>query len=190
MRGLKNKTHEIGATMLEVMAVLAIIGLISVGAIQTYNKAMEKLRTSQIVSQAQKLMKDLSTYFSAYRVYPELTPEKLYKLGFLSEEVYNEDTHTAQHYFGGGILFNSHDGTMYAFRYDELPVNVCVAMATMDINVTNLYAIGINTPQGSLSGKKFPTEGEVYNPEKHLPYELGQAIKDCTDGATIKWIFL
>lgn len=173
--------------MVEILCVLAFVGIVTLGALAAYSKIMSKFKTTQAINQAQHVMKSLSAYFAAYRQYPNISAEKIYRLGFLGDESYDATNHSTMHPFGGQITFSTaDDGQMYSFQYDKLPVSVCVALATMDINVTNLYSIKV----GSAAAHLYPDSDANYNASRHLPYDVTAAITDCATDGKIKWTFL
>jgi type II secretory pathway pseudopilin PulG len=187
MRRKYRNSNENGASMVEILCVLAFVGIVTLGALAAYSKIMSKFKTTQAINQAQHVMKSLSTYFAAYRQYPVISAEKIYRLGFLGDESYDATNHSTMHPFGGLITFSTaDDGKMYSFQYDTLPVSACVAMATMDINVTNLYSITVGTAAAHL----YPDTGVDYDASRHLPYDVGAAITDCATEGKIKWTFL
>ncbi len=173
----KNVTER-GSSIIEVLAVLAVIGMVGMGLLSGYNYVMGKFNTSKIVTHAQALMKTLSTYFSSYRIYPAMSATQLFGLGFLNADYYDEQTHKAMHPFEGEITFSTKDnGLRYSFTYHDLPGNVCVAMATMDIPVANLYSIKI----GDHTARMYPEPGVAYKQTVHLPFVMSEAAKECGD---------
>lgn len=175
-----------GASMVEIMGVLAVIGMMAIGMLVGYQGLMTRFKTSQIVTHIQGLMKNMSTYFSSYRVYPTLTATQLYKLQFLTEEYYDDTGKVAIHPFGGNITFaaaNAADGrSTYSFTYTNLPGAACVAVATMDIPVQNLLSIKI----GNHTARAYPEPGEEggYDVTKHLPFAASEAAKECDKNAS------
>ena len=174
----KNVTER-GSSIIEVLAVLAVIACLVVSATQNGRTVIAAIMNSEDrYGDAQALMKTLSTYFSSYRIYPAMSATQLFGLGFLNADYYDEQTHKAMHPFEGEITFSTKDnGLRYSFTYHDLPGNVCVAMATMDIPVANLYSIKI----GSHTARMYPEPGVAYNQTVHLPFVMSEAAKECGD---------
>lgn len=175
---LRKNDTERGSSIVEVLAVLAVIGMVAIGLLSGYNHVMGKFNTSKTVTHAQALMKTMSTYFSSYRIYPAMTANQLFRLGFLNADYYDEESNRALHPFEGEITFSTAaDGLRYSFTYHDLPGNVCVAMAMMDIPVPNLFSIKV----GDHTARMYPEPGVVYNQNLHLPFVMTEAAEECGD---------
>ena len=61
------KTEQSGRSMVEMLGVLAIIGVLSVGGIAGYSKAMAKYKTTQTLDQLTMLVANIRTAFSGPR---------------------------------------------------------------------------------------------------------------------------
>ena len=57
-------THESGRSMIEMLGVLAIIGVLSVGGIQGYSMAMSKFKVSKTTDQVQAMVTNVRTLFA------------------------------------------------------------------------------------------------------------------------------
>ena len=71
MKLLKNT--QSGRSMVEMLGVLAIIGVLSVGGIAGYSKAMNKYKISKTTDQVSMLIANIRTMFSAQGNYKNLT---------------------------------------------------------------------------------------------------------------------
>ena len=188
---LRRRICDKGASIIEVLAVLAVIGILSMGMLAGYNHVMGKFNTSKIVTNAQAMMKNLSTYFSSFRIYPAMTARQLFDLGFIDGDTFDQETNQAVHPFEGEITFAIQNGGLrYSITYHGLPGNICVAMAMMDIPVTNLFSIQI----GNHAARHYPEPGVVYNQNIHLPYVMTEAGDECDadeeDGNDIEFVFM
>ena len=93
------KNFEAGRSMIEMLGVLAIVGVLSVGGIAGYSKAMEKWKVDKLISEYSLLIHGLiehydslikqknTTYIAQYALDLGLTPEtwKLYNEQYLSD---------------------------------------------------------------------------------------------------------
>lgn len=188
---LRRQHCEKGSSIIEVLAVLALIGIFAMGMLAGYNHVMGKFNTSKIVTSAQALMKNLSSYFSSFRSYPAMTAKQLFDLGFIEGDSFDQETNQAVHPFNGEITFAVENGGLrYSITYHGLPGNVCVAMAMMDIPVTNLLSIQI----GNHTARHYPEPGVAYNQNIHLPYVMNEAGDECDadeeDGNDIEFVFM
>ena len=75
MRNLKIKNNESGRSMIEMLGVLAIIGVLSVGGIAGYSKAMNKYRINKAVEQITLISGNIRTFFGPQKY---LSGEKCY----------------------------------------------------------------------------------------------------------------
>ena len=94
-----------GRSMVEMLGVLAIIGVLSVGAISGYSKAMMKYKLNKQAEQINQLMTALVQYKSAFadaQLNVSLVPLFI-KLNAIPSEMINPDGYTIQDVFGLNI---------------------------------------------------------------------------------------
>jgi len=109
------KTNENGRSMIEMLGVLAIIGVLSVGGIAGYSKAMSKYRTNKAIDQATMLITNIRTMFAQQQTYKGLSNERAVDLGLVPEEmiggtISNSDTGQTvklRNVFGGDVSVKS-----------------------------------------------------------------------------------
>ena len=63
------KNEQSGRSMVEMLGVLAIIGVLSIGGISGYSKAMAKYRVNKTLDQISKLVMNIRSLFSASYTY-------------------------------------------------------------------------------------------------------------------------
>ena len=66
------KTNESGRSMIEMLGVLAIIGVLSVGGLAGYAKAMSKYRTNKSIEQITQIVASTRNLFSGHKDYSAL----------------------------------------------------------------------------------------------------------------------
>ena len=174
-----------GASMVEIMGVLAVIGMMAIGMLVGYQGIMTRFKTSKIVTHAQGLMKSLTGYFASFRDYPNLSAEQLHNLKFIDDEYYNSTNKTSSNPFGGELTYsvsaaNGNNPATYSFTYTNLPGAACVAVATMDIPVQNLLSI----KTGNHAARTYPPQGTEYDIAQHLPFASSEAAAQCGKNAT------
>ena len=81
------KTNENGRSMIEMLGVLAIIGVLSVGGIAGYSKAMSKYRTNKMIDQATMLITNIRTMFAQQQSYAQLNNSRAVNLALVPEEM-------------------------------------------------------------------------------------------------------
>lgn len=144
--------NENGRSMIEMLGVLAIIGVLSVGGIAGYSKAMMKYKVNKTIEQITHTaaaiktayMQQPETHVNEYDEtngkYTELNPSTAIALGAVSDEMISESGNSLQNVFGGivytrGDVCASDDnllGTGFAIDYRGVPKEACIALATYD----------------------------------------------------------
>jgi len=61
---MRNLENENGRSMIEMLGVLAIIGVLSVGGIAGYSKAMTKYRINKTIEQVVQISQNIRTFFA------------------------------------------------------------------------------------------------------------------------------
>ena len=69
-----SKKSQIGRSMIEMLGVLAIIGVLSVGGIAGYSKAMEKFKLNKLMAEYNHLILGLLEYKDNFQKYTESEP--------------------------------------------------------------------------------------------------------------------
>lgn len=87
------KMNENGRSMIEMLGVLAIIGVLSVGGIAGYSKAMSKYRTNKVIDQATMLITNIRTTYAQQQTYSSIGNAMVVDLGLVPEEmiIYNDN---------------------------------------------------------------------------------------------------
>lgn len=81
------KSEQSGRSMVEMLGVLAIIGVLSVGGIAGYSKAMAKYKTTQVLDQISMLTANIRTAFASAASYDGLTTEKAISWGLAPSDM-------------------------------------------------------------------------------------------------------
>ena len=156
------KYNENGRSMVEMLGVLAIIGVLSVGGIAGYSKAMNKYKINKTTDQVSMLVANIRTLFSSQGNYGDLDNAKAIKFGVVPNDMIKTKTTQGENpttttglanAFGGDVTIaadkarNGDDGKNEAFtiRYDGLTSEACVTIATGDWGsgqASGLIAIG------------------------------------------------
>lgn len=147
------RVNEYGRSMIEMLGVLAIVGVLSVGGIAGYSKAMTKFKANKLIDQITTISMNIRTLFANERDYSSVTPANVVKLGVLPREMY-EDTDVSGsniiHAFGGNAevhyVFGRTVGhyDYFAVRMKSLPKDACVVVLTTDFGSDAVVAMGIH----------------------------------------------
>lgn len=138
------RTNESGRSMIEMLGVLAIVGVLSVGGIAGYSKAMAKFKTNKVIDQINMMSTNIRTMYSSQRTYNGLNNVLAAKIGIAPAEMYNATSLTTltgssfalTNAFGGSVLVksaitNAADDS-YVIAMDEIPASSCVTIVTTD----------------------------------------------------------
>ena len=190
-------THESGRSMIEMLGVLAIIGVLSVGGIQGYSMAMSKFKVSKTTDQVQTMVTNIRTLFAGQRTYNGLSDLKTaYTMGILTDETY--DGSNASNAYGGSILFSTPNSNHYfTITYNGLSQDACTRLTMADWGDASSGLVGLivqssaqAAPQDNAA--KAPTFSTAAGT---FPVALADAVAACTDkakadnDASITWVY-
>ena len=187
-------TNESGRSMIEMLGVLAIIGVLSVGGIAGYSQAMSKFKVSKTTDQIQTMVTNIRTLFSGQRDYAGLNGTTAYTMGILTDETW--DGTSATNAYGGTILLNiSTDKHNFMITYNGLPQDACTRMVMSDWGDASSGLVGLNvlgTEQNDAAAKGDPNYTTA---AKTVPLSLTNAVSACKGTATgdntssITWVY-
>ena len=196
-------TNESGRSMIEMLGVLAIIGVLSVGGIAGYSQAMSKFKVSKTTDQVQTMVTNIRTLFAGQRTYSGLTAENAYTMGILTDETW--DGTNASNAYGGSILFNTPNGDHYfAITYNGLSQDACTRLTMADWGDASSGLVGLivqGTEQKAADVKKVTNEttgltfatANSSSSDTGFPVNLTKAVTKCkgaTDNiSSITWVY-
>ena len=127
-------SQETGRSMVEMLGVLAIVGVLSVGGIAGYSQAMSKFKVTKAMDQVQTIITNIRTLYASQRTYTSLTPVQAQAMGILTEESISGSK--GLNPFGGEIQFGVGNSVgsnrTFTIKYTGLTSEACVKMATAD----------------------------------------------------------
>ncbi len=134
--------NENGRSMVEMLGVLAIIGVLSVGGIAGYSKAMNKYKINKTTDQVSMLVANIRTLFSSQGDYTGLDNAAAIKFGVVPNEMYEADDDTGstmKNAFNGSVTITSavaRSGSdvqdAFIIEYNGLSEEACITIATGD----------------------------------------------------------
>ena len=131
--------NENGRSMVEMLGVLAIFGVLSVGGIAGYSKAMNKYKINKTTDQVSMLVANIRTLFSSQGNYQGLDNEQAKKFGVVPNDMYTKvSSDDIKNAFGGKVfIYDSParagvDGEAFIVEYNGLTSEACVTVATGD----------------------------------------------------------
>ena len=132
--------NENGRSMVEMLGVLAIIGVLSVGGIAGYSKAMNKYKINKTTDQVSMLVANIRTIFSSQGNYAGLTNSKAKLFGVVPNDMYEKNSDSDMHNaFNGKVTITTSasrtsgkDDEAFIIEYAGLSSEACVTLATGD----------------------------------------------------------
>lgn len=128
------RVYEYGRSMLEMMGVLTVIAMISVGGMVGYSKMMSQYRINKAIEQIEAMATQISAAGIEANSYAGLTTEKAFKLGLIPSGIARKkssDDYEFINPFGGNVEINPADNNLkYTITYTELPDDACMVLAT------------------------------------------------------------
>ena len=188
LRTFHKTTEESGRSMVEMLGVLAIIGVLSVGGIAGYSMAMSKFKITKTIDQVQTIITNLRTLYASQRTYSALNASTAYNMGILTDETY--DGTAGLNPFGGEILFDVGDSNRsFSIEYTELTAEACVKLATADWGADASSGLLAITVSGGNAPATF-----TWDNDPTLPPDLVAVATACASGSndsssSVTWEF-
>ena len=106
------RVNESGRSMIEMLGVLAIIGVLSVGGIAGYSKAMNKFKTNKVADNVSMLVANIKTLYAQQNTYNGLENKTAISMGVVPDELgTNESTGVLTNAFSGPVYIATSDST-------------------------------------------------------------------------------
>ncbi len=182
MRNFEIKNNESGRSMIEMLGVLAIIGVLSVGGIAGYSKAMMKYRINKTIEQITLIAGNVRAFWGTQKNYigvecvcaasgcdglssrdgcPVVKKAKIFPDEMIT--VTNGKIMSITNPFGGGVDLRTSDKTKigdnqaFFIHYYGLPQEACIELTTHDWSNAGASIITINDSYRS----KTPADLEI-----------------------------
>ena len=132
------RVNEQGRSMIEMLGVLAIVGVLSVGGIAGYSKAMAKFKANKVIDQVTMISTNIRTLFASQRTFKGLDNSLAKKTNAIPAEMYETTSDsTINNGFGGSVYITTgyhlgKEDNAYIVVFDNIPKAACVTMATTD----------------------------------------------------------
>ncbi|MBR2136781.1 MAG: hypothetical protein IJ852_02325 [Alphaproteobacteria bacterium] len=201
---MKTKTTQSGRSMIEMLGVLAIIGVLSVGGIAGYSKAMSKYRINKTADQVAQIINGVRTLYSGQKNYAGINNTVLRKAKILPESAFESSTsNNATNPFGGSFSINAtgrkiHDDQKAAtLMVYDIPEDACIELATQDWGAgEGLFAVALGSPSqyldgcsGSFDNGSSILVGCAGGSTVSLPIPVDKATNACSIGSNLRISF-
>ena len=131
--------NEAGRSMIEMLGVLAIIGVLSVGGIAGYSKAMNKFKTNKVADNVSMIVANIKTLYAQQKTYGTLTNADAVSLGVVPDELIKDRAAgTLKNSFNGDVDIHSSESTTgsdnkaFVIYFGGLSKEACITLATND----------------------------------------------------------
>ena len=141
------KKLESGRSMIEMLGVLAIIGVLSVGGIAGYSKAMTKFKTNKVADNVSMIVTNIRTLYAQQKTYEGLDNTTAVQMGVVPDELVTKasdgtltNAFLGSVHIGAGTVsgMDGETGTStganrgFFVIMNGLPKEACVTLATND----------------------------------------------------------
>ena len=196
---MKNfKSEQSGRSMVEMLGVLAIIGVLSVGGIAGYSKAMAKFKLTKAMDQVSTTVTNIRTLYSGQPNYSGLDTTVAIRMGAVGAEMLNgvsTNSATVAYNAFNGKVFISATGTGQGFvvTFTGLGKEACVALGTADWGSgsgSGLVAVGVQGTVTDSALTAVPSDSKGTTADASLPLKLATAATGCSgkgDTNTVAW---
>ena len=157
MRNLEIKNQN-GRSMIEMLGVLAIIGVLSVGGIAGYSKAMMKYRINKTIEQITLIAGNVRTFFAPQGNYDGLSSNSdtgnaiIKKAKIIPDEmltITDGAITKIENAFGGSAGFIGR-GNFFVLMINKIPQEACIELSTHDWNTISAHAIEVSRADTSI----------------------------------------
>lgn len=148
--------------MVEILGVLAIIGVLTVAGIAGYSKAMSKYKINKIKDQMTTLISNIKTTYNKYPSYSGLNNESALKNGIIPEDMaIGTRENIIQNNFAGHVYLETKPNASriqngaFKITQEGLSKDACIALATTDFSQS---LIKVEFGQSEYVGDKLPLD--------------------------------
>lgn len=125
------RTHEKGATLIEVLGVLAIVATIAAGTYVSISKMNQKIRLTRAQTEVLDIVKAMRTQFSSFTP-SSITSQGLYDVGVFKNI---DESGQSTNVYGTEMVMelkSDVENPYFIFSYKNIPSNVCPDLLSGD----------------------------------------------------------
>jgi len=207
MTKIYNINEQSGRSMVEMLGVLAIVGVLSIGGIAGYSKAMAKYKINKTLDQISLIVTNIRTAFGNQQSYKGLTTTTAISYELVGNDLTLGSSTSLTNAFNGKVTIEAGSTTggactgtgasdycpTFSITYEGLDQITCGTIAAADWGGTassGLYSIKITPASGSAKTHTWTKTGD-----ESLPLEFFTAMTQCVDirkqskGNSITWVY-
>jgi len=196
-----NKTtynNQSGRSMVEMLGVLAIVAVLSVGGIAGYSKAMAKFKITKTLDQVSTLVTDIRSLYSGSPDYAGISIPNLITYEVIPNDM-RVDAGNAKNAFGGPVLVGAWNGAPavnnqgFQVVYNGLDRTTCIQLASSDWGgsaASGFVGMDVAANAGGVTAGTNPTRSWAI--ANTLPINLATAAGLCSSDQptnSIKWTY-
>ena len=192
--------NEKGRSMVEMLGVLAIIGVLSAGGLAGYSKAMFKHKLNTTIDQITMIVTNIRTLYGTQGNYAGLNNSMAAQAGVVPASMYTGNASAIAasasglvNPFKGGVSITTGEAktglanTAFIITYTGLPSEACVQIATSDFGTgagSGFIGSGAASSGSASVGTMVSDDGEG------KPMTLSAAIAACNGAGTVNSVAL
>lgn len=187
------KNEQSGRSMVEMLGVLAIIGVLSVGGISGYSKAMAKFKLTKAQDQLSMLVMNIRTAFATSPGYPGLNNSLAISYKLVPTEMKSSATGLLNAFGGSATIMavkggSNADNGAFAITFNGLGKDACTSLASSDWGTDGMMGITVSGATQTITTNQTVSPGHLPNT---LPVSLGTAVSECSSDNTnsITWFY-
>ncbi len=208
-----SKIDQKGRSMVEMLGVLAIIGVLSVGGISGYSKAMAKFKLTKAQDQMSMILMNIRTAFATSSSYEGLNNGTAISFGIAPNEMFNVSAASnpaskerINNAFGGETYIYvcndanttecyGHDSTSdgeaqyFAISLAGLGREACISLASSDWGTDGLVSVKIESDQATGTAGAFTAEDLPITPMGNAGKNAGTLCGTFGSYSTITWTY-
>lgn len=191
------KNEQSGRSMVEMLGVLAIIGVLSIGGISGYSKAMAKYRVNKTLDQISMLVMNIRSLFASSVDYADLSESIAINMGIIPGDMRDPDDTTAiANAYQGAVFIGNPGGDTRQFyvQYTGLTQEACVSLATADWGAqAGSGLVSVSIGPGSKKKTEVTSFADTITVDQ-MPVGLATAAAACSNatdavGNAIQWTY-
>lgn len=199
-----SKNNQQGRSMIEMLGVLAIIGVLSVGGISGYSKAMAKFKLTKAQDQISMLLMNIRTAFATSPSYDGLNTEAARNYNIAPGDMFGAGTQLNNAFGGQAYVYNcnsvptgvsgspaacigdaANNVQYFAISLTDLGREACVSLASSDWGTDGLIGMVVSGGSGGTNYAKDLPLKVVGNGTDAAGYQCGgKGVYN-----TITWIY-
>ena len=176
-------SNQAGRSMVEILGVLAIIGVLSVGGIAGYSKAMQKININKLLTETHLLIQKSHTLFASKKDgYGDVDNKLAINIGMIPDTMKYDNKWQIRGVTGGELTIKSVDREKtLVIVYNGLEREECVLLATQDWSAgASGLKYFIVSPTGVVPPRGSPNNLDVGEfTGDQLPLSLDKVVELC-----------